>query len=207
MRVSSFQSARSQIPGSRSSQRPCVSAMSSGPGVKTSKMKRPCPVARRLDTARRARRRSSSVSMWSSERNGQSTSGNCPSTGGSRMSPWRRSTLTPASSARSRATSSIPAEMSTPTTSMPAAATGTAIRPVPTPSSSTGPPVRSGLGDVERHVLGDAHRPRVVHARDGVVGGHWLPFYHDARDAYAKFYSAPVRTGARCVAPSSRTGA
>ena len=45
--------------------------------------------------------------------------------------------------ARSRATSSIPAERSMPTTSIPAAATGTAIRPVPTPSSSTGPPERT----------------------------------------------------------------
>ena len=37
----SSQSARSQMPGSRSTQRPCVSAMSSAPGVKTSKTKRP----------------------------------------------------------------------------------------------------------------------------------------------------------------------
>ncbi len=63
-------------------------------------------------------------------------------TGGSRMSPSRRSTSlsTPAASARSRATSSIPREPSTPITRMPAFATGTAIRPVPQASSTTGPP-------------------------------------------------------------------
>ena len=47
VRVPSSQSARSQIPGSRSRNRPCVSAMSSADGVKTSKTNRPCPVARR----------------------------------------------------------------------------------------------------------------------------------------------------------------
>ena len=90
MRESSCQSARSQIPGSRSSQRPCVSAMSSAPGANTSKMNRPVG-ARHRATARRAVRRSASVSMCSRDRNGQMTSGNVPSTGGSRRSPWRRS--------------------------------------------------------------------------------------------------------------------
>ena len=58
------------------------------------------------------------------------------------MSPRRRSSssVTPASAARRRQTSSIPTEESTPMTGTPAAAVGTAIRPVPTPSSTTGPP-------------------------------------------------------------------
>ena len=43
---------------------------------------------------------------------------------------------------RSRATASIPSDESTPITRDPAAAIGTAIRPVPTPSSTTGPPER-----------------------------------------------------------------
>ena len=45
--------------------------------------------------------------------------------------------------AGSRATASISGEVSTPITVMPACAIGTAIRPVPTASSTTGPPVAS----------------------------------------------------------------
>ena len=44
--------------------------------------------------------------------------------------------------ARSAQTSSIPGDESTPMTRMPSHAIGTAMRPVPTPSSTTGPPVR-----------------------------------------------------------------
>ena len=50
------------------------------------------------------------------------------------------SSATPASSAAARATASIPGDESTPITSIPARAIGTAIRPVPTASSTTGPP-------------------------------------------------------------------
>jgi hypothetical protein len=59
-----------------------------------------------------------------------------------RGQPSRRSSssATPASSAACRQISSIPAEESTPMTETPAAAVGIAIRPVPTPSSTTGPP-------------------------------------------------------------------
>ena len=103
MRVSSSQSARSQMPGSRSSQRPCVSAMSSAPGAKTSKTKRPVrreePRARRA--APRAGRRRSPCAAASGT--GSATSGNVPSTGGSRMSPWRRSTLDAGELRRARA--------------------------------------------------------------------------------------------------------
>ena len=60
-------------------------------------------------------------------------------TGGSRRSPRRRSSRweTPASSATRPHTASIPGEESTPITGTPATAVGTAIRPVPTPSSTT----------------------------------------------------------------------
>src|SRR5438445_113046 len=74
VRARSSQLARSKIPGSRSSQRPCVSSMSPRDGVKTSKTKRP-PGASRRRAARTARRRSPSVRRCGSERNGQSTSG------------------------------------------------------------------------------------------------------------------------------------
>ena len=70
------------------------------------------------------------------------TSGTVPSTGGSRRSPRRRSTSTPFAAAYSRATSSMPADESTPITAIPLCAIGTAIRPVPTASSTTGPPER-----------------------------------------------------------------
>ena len=95
-----------------------------------------------VDGAESDARRSSSDSMWSSERNGAITSGNSPSTGGERRSPKRRSSSTPAAAARSRATVIIPSEESTPITAIPASAIGTAMRPVPTPSSTTGPPER-----------------------------------------------------------------
>ena len=66
------------------------------------------------------------------------------STGGSSKSPSRRSRseATPASSARSRHTSSILGDESIPITRIPCAAVGIAIRPVPTASSTTGPPAR-----------------------------------------------------------------
>ncbi len=70
------------------------------------------------------------------------TSGNAPSSGGWRRSPSRRSSSTPASAAVSAATSSMPGDESMPITGIPSTAIGTAIRPVPTQSSTTGPPVR-----------------------------------------------------------------
>jgi hypothetical protein len=48
--------------------------------------------------------------------------------------------VTPSRSAYSRATASMPGDSSTPITCTPAFAVGTAIRPVPTASSTTGPP-------------------------------------------------------------------
>ena len=50
--------------------------------------------------------------------------------------------MTPASAARRAHTSSIARDESTPITRIPSAPSGTAIRPVPTPSSTTGPPER-----------------------------------------------------------------
>ena len=72
------------------------------------------------------------------------TSGTGPSTGGIPEVAVAKVELdaAPASAACSRATSSIPSERSTPITRIPSAATGIAIRPVPTPSSTTGPPER-----------------------------------------------------------------
>ena len=46
------------------------------------------------------------------------------------------------------------------------------MRPVPTPSSTTGAAGRERLVDVERDVLDDARAPRVVEPRDRVVGAH-----------------------------------
>src|SRR5215207_829965 len=74
----------------------------------------------------------------------------------------------------------MPSEPSTPITSSPAAATGTAIRPAR----------RERLLDVEVDVLRDARAPRVVEARDGVVGARGG---HEGR-----WYSRPRgRPGAR----------
>ena len=113
--------------------------------------------------------RSSSVCMCSSERKGQITSGTRSVTGGSRRSPTRRSSSTPASAARRAQTSSMPREESTPITGMPSAAIGTAMRPVPTPSSTHRAARPACLLEVERHVLDDARAPRVVQLRYRVV--------------------------------------
>ena len=62
-----------------------------------------------------------------------------------------------------------------------ASAIGTAIRPVPTPSSTTGPPRLARLLDVEGDVLGDAAAPRVVELGDRVVGArHEHPMIRSA---------------------------
>ena len=120
------------------------------------------------------------------------------------MSPVAQVELDAGQLARARARpASIPAERSTPTTWIPLAAIGTAIRPVPTPSSSTGPPERTRLVDVERHVLDDAARPRVVEARDLVVGGHvaMLSAMHALRDD-----ARLCGPGARAAACASASG-
>ena len=118
--LASSQSARSKMPGSRSSQRPCVSSMSSAPArTRRRRGGRPARAARAPPAARRAARRPSPCAGASGTRSRRA--GTRPSTGGSRRSPSRRSTSTPAAAAASRATSSIPADESTPITAMPAA--------------------------------------------------------------------------------------
>ena len=56
------------------------------------------------------------------------------------MSARTSSSDTPWARAFARARSSIGLLRSTPTTAIPASAVGTAMRPLPTPISSTGPP-------------------------------------------------------------------
>ena len=83
--------------------------------------------------------------MCSSDRNGITiTSGNAPvDRRVAHVAEPQVDARRPASSACSRATSSIPSDESTPITWIPTAAIGIAIRPVPTPSSTTGPPDRT----------------------------------------------------------------
>ena len=149
------QSARSKIPGSRSSQRPWVSAMSLALGAKTSNTAdRPATAARGPRAAHAAE--SSSSSRCRNERNGHVTSATRSSTGGGRSSPSRRSAARsrpPARRAGGRPRAS-PAR-SRRRSHGAAAAVGTAIRPVPTASSTTVPRALCLL-DVEADVLGDA---------------------------------------------------
>ena len=95
---------------------------------------------------------------------GRSTSCDALGTGGSRRSPTRRSrsSPTPCSSASARATPSIPSDRSMPITLFPRCAIGTAMRPIPTASSTTGPLDAPRLVDVEGDVLDDRRAPRVV---------------------------------------------
>ena len=123
---------------------------------------------------------------------------NRPSTGGSRRSPRRRSTSTPAVLGVRRATSSMPCDESTPITSMPLRAIGTAIRPVPTAELDDRAARAPRLLDVERDVLDDAAPPRVVELGDRVVEGHaaMLPAPDGARPN-EPVYAAPARAGGR----------
>ena len=88
---------------------------------------------------------------------GQITSGTRSLTGGSRMSPCLRSTSfsTPSLSRVRARHLEHPGDSSTPITRTPASAIGTAIRPVPTASSTTGPPAASASLDVELDILDD----------------------------------------------------
>ena len=200
MRVASFQSARSQMPGSRSSQRPCVSAMSSAPGAKTSKMNGRRARAGRA-TARSAARRSASVSMCSNERNGISTSGNCA------VDRRLAHVALPQVDARPRPAPLARGHLEHPGREIdaddldPGGGDRHRDPAVPTPSSSTGPPERTRLVDVERDVLDDAPRPRVVEARDLVVGRHLAKLCSDAGDARDAVYAAPVPGPRRALAP------
>ena len=112
------------------------------PGAKTSKTNRP-PGSSSRCTARSAARRSASVSMCSSERNGidhereRALDRRVAQVAEAQVELDARE-LGPL--ARDRRAS--PADESTPITRIPSAAIGTAIRPVPTPSSTTGPPER-----------------------------------------------------------------
>ena len=156
----SSQSARSKMPGSRSSQRPCVSSTSSAPGAKTSKTKRAAGHEEPARGARAPRAAPSSVCRWRSARNGTRDERHAlrPPAGRAR-SPSRRSTslATPASAARVRADLEHPARrVDADHAARRPLAIGTAIRPVPTPSSTTGPPGFLRLVDVEVDVLGDA---------------------------------------------------
>ena len=94
--------------------------------------------------SRRARAsRSASVVMCRSERNGIRTSGtrSVDRRLAQVAEPQVEAFLDACRLARtSRATASIPADASTPITRTPAFAIGTAIRPVPHASSTTGPP-------------------------------------------------------------------
>ena len=215
MRVCSSQSARSQIPGSRSSQRPCVSAMSSAPGVKTSKMKRP---SRREQAADRAQRRAAIVVglhvQQRAERD-QRRAGTRRRPAASACRPGAGRARRPPSSARSRATASIPAERSTPTTSIPAAAIGTRDAAGADAELEHRPARAHRFGDVERHVLDDAPRPRVVEAGDLVVGRHLGIALQRCRRRTRTCLCGPGARAAACAsafgltraAPPVRTGA
>ena len=191
MRVASSQSARSQMPGSRSSNRPCVSAMSSADGVKTSKTNRPvpapgggtrpeepAPVVVRLHVEQRAERADH-------ERERRS------STGGSRMSPWRRSTSTPASSAL------LTRDLEHPGRQVDADHLDAGGRDRHRDPSGADAELEHRaarahrLLHVERHVLDDAPRPRVVDARDLVVGGHVGILCTDGRTTSLTLFSRP----------------
>ena len=115
------------------------------------------------------------VGMWSSERKGQITSGTRSSTGGSRRSPTRRSTscadaVLLGEGAGDRRASLPTGRRRSP--ARPACAIGTAMRPEPTASSTTGPSQPQRLVDVERDVLDDRGAPRVVDPGDRVVERH-----------------------------------
>ena len=136
------------------------------PGAKTSKTRRP-PGRNSSRAARSARRRSCSVAMCRSERNGIRTSGTRSGTGGSRRSPSRRSSSTPSVSAYSR-------DLEHRGRGVDADHLDAGLRDREDPPGAAGeldhrPAGRTRLLDVEADVLRDARAPRVVEPRDRVV--------------------------------------
>ena len=126
----------------------------SASGWKTSNASVPPGRAARRSGRSTASRSASSMTGEGSARNGMVTSANRAEVGQRRACrPRSSSRSTACGSARRRASSSIAGEVSTPTTVMPASAVGTATRPDPTPSSSTGPPDAHRQVDVEGDVL------------------------------------------------------
>ena len=172
MRVSSSQSARSQIPGSRSSQRPCVSAMSSAPGAKTSKTSRPsgAQVPRPRAAPRAGRRRSPCAA---SSGTGSITSGNVAFDGRVAHVAVAQVELARRRARRARARPrASPPRGRRRRRAMPARRSARRSGPCRRRARAPARRERTRLLDVERHVLDDAARPRVVEARDLVVGGH-----------------------------------
>ena len=107
----------------------------------------------------------------------------------------------PPSAARRAQTSSIPREESTPITRIPSAAIGTAIRPVPTPSSTTGPagpcaPPRGRRRRPPRRCGSTGRRARRSR-RTGSTRPLWFQHGHDA--CSVRVYPAPARRRGRAL--------
>ena len=169
VRLVSSQSARSKIPGSRSSQRPPVSSMSSRLGAKTSKTKRPPGSSSAPGRAQRTKLRLP-CGAASERADGE---GHALGDGGSRRSPSRRSTRpeTPADLGGGARDSSISGDESTPITRSRLRRSGP--RSVPfRPRARRRAARRERVIDVERDVFRDRAAPRVVERRDLVVLSH-----------------------------------
>ena len=143
---------------------PVVSSMSSAPGSNTSKTRRP-PGRSSPRAARSASSRSASSARWRYARNGQTTRApaRAPAGRGGRRGAGRAvaDTRSAAGSGRPRASRrGVDADHVDA-----AVATGIATRPVPTPSSTTGPPA-CAPHHVEADVFRDAPAPLVVEPRD-----------------------------------------
>ena len=190
------------MPGSRSSQRPCVSAMSSAPGANTSKTKRPAgseQPARPRAAPRAGRRRSPCAAATGT---GSGRVGTRPRRAGRACRPCRRSSSTPASSARSRATVEHPLREVDADHVDPRGGDRHRDPARPDAELEHRAARTHRLVDVERHVLDDAARPRVVEARDLVVHRHVAKLCSDAGDARDAVYAAPVPGPRRALAPS-----
>ena len=210
------------MPCSRSSQRPSVSAMSSGLGANTSNTSRP-PGSSSAWAARRALSFSASSGMCSSERKGQMTSCTRSSTGGSRRSPTRRSTRDRDAvlvGERARDGQHPRGEVD-PDHGAPRLRDGNGDPPGPDGQLDDRPVALLRLVDVERDVLDDRGAPRVVdpvrwsrrapqrQCREAIRGGRvgtldpsWMPTHSSAKDSPPQ-RPRPRRTRSRRFASST----
>ena len=203
MRACSSQSARSKIPGSRSSQRPFVSSMSSRDGREDVEDEAAAGREQTREPRAAPRRRSSSVCRCSSDRNGIDHERHAlVHRRLAQVAEAQVELATPASFACSAQTSSIPRRRVDADDADAVARDRDRDPPGADAELDDRPAAPPRLLEVERHVLGDAPAPRVVEPGDRVVNAQafTLSFACGRYPQRLRVYPAPARRRGRTLA-------